>query len=108
MKQIIITLLLVISTQAKELEVYILTGQSNSLGIIKDGEKAEVKEEKYDKKIKFYWVDRDPRARIVSTSKGKISYLQVQYYDNNSGHAHWGLEITCFRELYKKGKKISC
>lgn len=91
--------------EAKELEVFVLTGQSNSLGIIKDGEDFNIPEDKVDKKIRFFWVDRDPRANIVSTSKGKIDHLQIQKYDNDSNNAHWGLEMEFARTLYKSGKR---
>lgn len=92
-------------SEEEVLNVFVLTGQSNSLGIIKDGEPLQVRNDDNDKNIKFFWVDRDPQAEIVSTSQGKISYLQIQKYDNGSNQGHFGLEISCFRDLYKTGMK---
>lgn len=87
------------------LNVFIVTGQSNSLGIIKDGEPFEVAPDPVDQKIRFFWVDRDPRANIVSTSGGEIKTMQHQQLDNGRNHGHWSFEITCARDLYKAGIK---
>ena len=87
------------------LNVFVLTGQSNSLGIIKDGESWEVRKDKIDEKIKFYWVNRNSKSKVVSTSKEKISHLQVQYCGENKKTGNYGLEISCMRDLYKSGMK---
>ncbi|MGL4854707.1 MAG: sialate O-acetylesterase [Lentisphaeria bacterium] len=95
-----------IYAQSSTTNVFILTGQSNSLGIIKDGEPLDLAEQPEDKKIKFFWIDRDHAARIVSTSNNEIKYLQVQKFDNGANDGHWGLEINCFRILSKSIKNI--
>jgi hypothetical protein len=85
------------------LNLFILTGQSNSLGIIKDEEPLALPLNSENQKIKFYWIDRDPKSNIVSTSKGKIDHLKVQMFDNGSNEGHWGLEMSCARDLYNSG-----
>lgn len=103
MKNIVIISMLILSSLLNaEIDIFVLTGQSNSLGIIKDGEPLALAPEKIDKKIMFFWQNRDPRSNIVSTSKGKIQTLQVQMFDNDSKDGNWGLEMFCARELYKK------
>ena len=91
---------------AEEVQVFILTGQSNSLGIIKDGESISLPTHPNDQKVRFYWENRDPRAKIVSTSKGKIERLQVQKFNNSPTHANYGLEMSCFRTLSLNMKNI--
>jgi len=100
---ILLTLLFKTAVCDDVLEVMVLTGQSNSLGIIKDDESNEVEKKFIDKNIYFYWENRNSKSKIVSTSNDKISHLQIQKFNDGSDQANYGLEMSCFRELYTKG-----
>lgn len=89
-----------------KLDIYILTGQSNAQGCIEDGEPIAVEAQETDVGIRFFWNLWNSRGdKILCTSKGEIRHLQTQYFDDGSGNGHWGLEISCFRKLYRAGMR---
>lgn len=100
------------ATLAKEIKIYVLTGQSNSLGTTankKDKDPANPPRDEIDEKIAFFWSNRstaaaDGPAAIIGDSGGKITTLQKQQGQGRNP-SFWGPEIALGRELYKSGKR---
>lgn len=110
----LLTLMFCTTTQseAKHIKVYVLTGQSNSLGTTankKDKDPANPPSDSSDKKISFFWSNRstaaaDGPAAIIGDSGGKITTLQKQQ-GQGSNPTFWGPEIAFGRKLYKAGER---
>lgn len=104
--------LLTISGQATHYEIYLLTGQSNSLGCTayaKKKKKSFPPKSYRDKKISFFWSNRSTRggdgdAALIGNSGGKITTLQAQQGEGKNLQ-FWGPEIGFARALHKAGKK---
>lgn len=97
---------------AKHIKVYVLTGQSNSLGTTADKKDANARKapaDSADKKIAFFWSNRstsaaDGPAAIIGDSGGKITTLTVQQ-GQNKNPTFWGPEMAFGRALYKAGER---
>ena len=97
---------------AKHIKIYLLTGQSNSLGTTankKDDDPSKPEFSKVDKKIPFLWSNRsttaaDGPASIIGYSDGKITTLQEQQ-GQGVNTTFWGPEISFGRALYAAGER---
>lgn len=97
---------------AKHIKIYLLTGQSNSLGTTankKDDDPAKPEFSKLDKKIPFFWSNRsttaaDGPAAIIGDSDGKITTLQEQQ-GQGANTTFWGPEVSFGRALYTAGER---
>ncbi len=96
-------------TIAKHLKVFVLTGQSNSLGTTADPEEKDVSpgEDPLDGSIPFFWCNRSTRAGdglsvLYGDSGGKITNLQAQQGEGKNP-LFWGPEIGFGRRLMAAG-----
>lgn len=105
--------LAVLPLQAKHYKIYILTGQSNSLGCTtnrnSDAEAAIPPVYKNDEKIPFFWSNRSTRggdgpSALIGSSDGKIVSLKEQQGEGGN-KTFWGPEIGFARAMYKAGRK---
>lgn len=97
---------------ANHVKIYLLTGQSNSLGTTadkKDKRAATPFKNSADSKIPFFWSNRSTRggdgpATIIGDSGGKITTLKAQQGEG-ANPSFWGPEIAFGRALYKNGER---
>lgn len=86
-------------------KLFVLTGQSNSLGNTAGGETdPSPGSDPADAHVKFYWHNRVDATTSLGDSGGVFTTLQAQqggYYSGNS--THWGPEIAFSRTLYRAG-----
>lgn len=109
---VIFTMSFIPRAEAKHIRVYLLTGQSNSLGTTankKDDDPANPPASAIDQEIPFYWSNRSTRAGdgpavIIGNSGGKITTLQKQQGEGKNT-TFWGPEIALGRALYTEGKR---
>lgn len=92
------------------LDVFILTGQSNSLGTVDpaDVDSPLPPPSSADKAIPFFWSNRSTRPgptadHLLGTSGGRFLSLQPQQGEG-SNPVFWGPEISFARSLYASGK----
>lgn len=107
-----ITMSLTSHAEAKHIKIYLLTGQSNSLGTTankKDDDPANPPASAVDKKIPFYWSNRSTRAGdrpavLIGDSGQKITTLQKQQGEGKNT-TFWGPEIAFGRALHAAGER---
>ena len=94
-----------------QLDVFVLTGQSNSLGTTADPEEADISPGTHpaDEHVKFFWANRSTRggdgpAVLYGTSGGRITTLQMQQGEG-ANPAFWGPEFGFARGLYDGGHR---
>lgn len=91
--------------QATHYQLFVLTGQSNSLGTTNAGEIDPTSgTDPADSHIKFYWSNIADATHRIGDSGGVFTSLQDQqggYY--NGSATHWGPEINFGRTLYRAG-----
>ena len=92
------------------LQIYILTGQSNSLGLTnnaRDTDPANPPPDDNDQYIEFFWSNRstvggDGPSGVIGDSGGRITHLQKQQGEG-AYPSFWGPEIQFARTLYAGG-----
>lgn len=97
---------------AKHIKIYLLTGQSNSLGTTadkKDKTASKPPVDPNDKRIPFFWSNRstaaaDGPAAIIGDSGGEITTLKEQQ-GQGKNPTFWGPEINFGRTLYSRGER---
>ena len=91
--------------QAAHYKLFVLTGQSNSLGNTGGGEAdPSPGSDPADSQIRFYWHNRVDATTSLGDSGGVFTSLQSQQGGYYSGNAtHWGPEIAFGRTLYRAG-----
>jgi lysophospholipase L1-like esterase len=91
--------------EAAHFKVFILTGQSNSLGTTNGAETdPSPGSDPADARVKFFWHNVADAATSLGTSGGAFTPLQAQqgnYYPGSS--THWGPEIGFGRTLVRGG-----
>ena len=99
------------SSTTGRLKIFLLTGQSNSLGTTADPDEKNIYpgENPVDQEIPFFWRNRstlnqDGVARLYGDSEGRITTLQPQQGEGKNP-AFWGPEIGFGRELVSDGIK---
>jgi hypothetical protein len=97
--------------KAPHVTVFVLTGQSNSLGTTGDPKETDITPGKdpLDEKIPFFWSNRSPLvgdapAMLYGDSGGKIVTLRAQQGEGVDP-LFWGPEIGFGRSLAAAGKK---
>ncbi|WP_178930839.1 sialate O-acetylesterase [Oceaniferula marina] len=96
--------------QAKHIKVFILTGQSNSLGTTAnktDTDPENLPASELDARIPFFWSNRsttaaDGPAAIIGDSGGKILTMRKQQGQGRNP-SFWGPEVAFCRGLYENG-----
>ena len=92
-------------SRAEDLRLFIVTGQSNSLGVTNGGEDdPSIGNDAADAHIPFYWHNVADASTTVGTSGGVFVTLAEQqggFYAGSS--AHWGPEVAFARSLYRAG-----
>ena len=93
------------------LQVFVLTGQSNSLGTTADPNETDITPGTHpaDRNVKFFWANRSTRAGdgtavLYGTSDGQIRTLQMQQGEG-ANPAFWGPEFGFGRALYECGHR---
>lgn len=93
------------------LDVFVLTGQSNSLGTTADTKERDTSpgSNVADANVKFFWSNRSTRAgdntaNIIGDSGGEIVSLCVQQGEGRN-KTFWGPEFGFARELNRQGKR---
>lgn len=91
--------------RAAHYKLFVLTGQSNSLGTTNAGEPdPSPGTDPADAHIKFYWHNVKDSAVTIGTSGGVFTTLQSQQGGAYVGSAtHWGPEMNFGRTLYRAG-----
>ncbi|MFY7817612.1 MAG: sialate O-acetylesterase [Akkermansiaceae bacterium] len=91
--------------QAAHIDVFVLTGQSNSLGTTAGAElDVSPGSDPADSGVRFFWSNRATSSVVIGDSNGALLPLQSQqggYYSGSSNH--WGPEIAFSRNLYRAG-----
>lgn len=93
------------SVRAAHLKLFILTGQSNSLGTT-DGDGAEPSPgaDPADAAVRFYWHNLASVAKSLGDSGGTFTTLREQQGGFYKGSAtHWGPEFGFARRLHRAG-----
>ena len=90
---------------AAHIDLFVLTGQSNSLGTTAGGE-ADVSPgvDPADAQVKFFWSNRATSSVVIGDSGGVFSTLQSQqggYYSGST--THWGPEVAEMSSLCQPG-----
>lgn len=90
---------------AAHVKLFVLTGQSNSLGTTAGGEADPTPgPDPADAHIRLFWSNRADAATVIGDSGGVFTTLQSQQGGYYSGSAtHWGPEIAFGRTLYRAG-----
>lgn len=105
-----IGILSISSAYAKHYKIYVLTGQSNSLGCTtankNDKKAATPPKDRNDKNIPFFWANRSTRggdgpSTLIGTSDGKITFLKEQQGEGRN-KTFWGPEVGFGREMIKQ------
>ena len=94
-----------LAARADHIRVFILTGQSNSLGTT-NGTEADVSPgaDPADTRVRFWWHNVADATTSLGDSGGVFTHLQPQqggYYPGSS--THWGPEIAFGRTLVRAG-----
>ena len=97
--------LLIAPAGAAHYRLFVLTGQSNSLGTTNAGEADPTSgSDPADAHIKFFWHNLVNASTTIGTSGGVFTALQDQQGGVYAGSAsHWGPEINVGRMLYRAG-----
>lgn len=97
--------LLISTASAAHLKLFVLTGQSNSLGTTDgDGADSSPGADPADKEVRFYWHNLANAARSLGDSGGEFTTLREQQGGYYKGSAtHWGPEFGFGRRLYRAG-----
>lgn len=90
---------------ATHYKLFVLTGQSNSLGTTNAGEAdPSPGTDPADGHVKFYWSNIADATHPLGNSGGAFTTLQAQQGGYYTGSAtHWGPEINFGRTLYRAG-----
>ncbi|MGB0992226.1 MAG: sialate O-acetylesterase [Akkermansiaceae bacterium] len=101
-------IMLVLCTQVAlgtHYKLFILTGQSNSLGVTNGGEPDPTAgTDAADQHVKFFWHNVVNASTSLGNSGGAFTTLQDQQGGVYSGSAtHWGPEVEFARTLYRAG-----
>lgn len=98
-------------TKGRRVSIFVLTGQSNSLGTTGDVAEIDITPERdpLDERVPFFWANRSTRAgdgpaRLYGTSGGKIVTLRAQQGEGVDV-LFWGPEIAFGRTLAAAGTK---
>ncbi|MGC4017456.1 MAG: sialate O-acetylesterase [Luteolibacter sp.] len=93
------------TASATHYKLFVLTGQSNSLGTTNAGEAdPSPGNDPADAHIKFYWSNIADATHPLGDSGGAFTTLQSQQGGYYTGSAtHWGPEINFGRTLYRAG-----
>lgn len=93
------------SLQAAHYKLFVLTGQSNSLGTTNGGEADPTSgNDPADQHIPFFWHNVVNASTTIGTSGGVFTTLQDQQGGVYAGSAtHWGPEMEFARTLYRAG-----
>ncbi|MCP5538483.1 MAG: hypothetical protein H7A51_19915 [Akkermansiaceae bacterium] len=91
--------------QATHYKLFVLTGQSNSLGTTNGGETDPTSgTDPADQHVKFFWHNVENATTTIGTSGGVFTTLQDQQGGVYAGSAtHWGPEMEFGRTLYRAG-----
>ncbi|BDS08546.1 hypothetical protein NT6N_35860 [Oceaniferula spumae] len=91
--------------QATHYKLFILTGQSNSLGTTNGGENDPSSgSDPSDQHVQFFWHNVVNASTTIGTSGGVFTTLQDQQGGVYAGSAtHWGPEMEFARTLYRAG-----
>ncbi len=91
--------------EATHYKLFVLTGQSNSLGVTNGGEAdSSIGFDPADAGIKFAWHNVVSATKSLGDSGGVFTTLQEQQGGFYTGSAtHWGPEIDFARSLYRAG-----
>jgi len=105
MRAIVILAILAGFAEAKHYKLFVLTGQSNSLGTTAGGElDPSSGSDPADAHVKFYWHNVADASTSLGDSGGVWTSLQDQQGGFYPGSAtHWGPEINFARTLYRAG-----
>ena len=98
-------LLVTAPARAAHVKLFVLTGQSNSLGTT-DGDGAEPSPgaDAADKEVRFFWHNLANVAKSLGDSGGAFTTLREQQGGFYKGSAtHWGPEIGFGRRLHRAG-----
>ncbi len=90
-----------------KVRVYVLTGQSNSLGTTADPEAADTSpgDHPADRESRFFWSNRSTRSQaLIGDSGGAITSLKVQQGEGRNP-SFWGPEFGFARALYDAGER---
>jgi len=103
-------LALLLCTQAglaAHYKLFVLTGQSNSLGVTDGGESdPSIGIDPADAKVIYFWENVVNATKTLGDSGGVFTTLQETQGDHYLGSAtHWGPEIECARTLYRAGMR---
>ena len=100
-----------LKANGQHLKIFVLTGQSNSLGTTADTKEPDITPGKdpLDAQIPFFWANRSSRsgdgaAKLYDDSGGKILTLRAQKGDG-ANPLFWGPEIGFSRHLVANGAK---
>ncbi len=98
-------LLAALPARAAHYKLFVLTGQSNSLGTTNAGEADPTSgTDPADSHIKFFWNNIADPTHPIGDSGGVFTSLQDQQGGYYAGSAtHWGPEINFGRTLYRAG-----
>lgn len=90
---------------AKPIQIFVLTGQSNSLGVTNGGEvDISIGSDPADAHVKFWWSNVADATTPLGDSGGVFTTLREQQGGHYPGSAtHWGPEISFARGLYRAG-----
>ena len=93
------------TADAAHYKLFVLTGQSNSLGTTNGGEAdTSPGTDPADAHVKFFWHNWADATTSLGDSGGVFTSLQSQQGGYYAGSAtHWGPEINCGRMLYRAG-----
>ena len=102
---ILLYLVSIAVASAKHYKLFVLTGQSNSLGTTAGGEADPTSEsEPADDHVLFFWDNVADASNSIGDSGGAWTTLQDQQGGFYPGSArHWGPEINFARTLYRAG-----
>ncbi|MFT7617598.1 MAG: sialidase-1 [Planctomycetota bacterium] len=101
------------SPTSNQLDIFVLTGQSNSLGTTADPNGKDVSPGQHDadQKVQFFWCNRSTRISkgqgkglLLGDSKGRFTSLQAQQGEG-ANKTFWGPEFGFGRELYESGRR---
>lgn len=97
--------LLLPAASAAHLKLFVLTGQSNSLGTTDgDGAASSPEPDPADQEVRFFWHNLANATKSLGDSGGEFTTLREQQGGFYKGSAtHWGPEIGFGRRLHRAG-----
>ncbi len=95
------------SAHANHFELFVLTGQSNSLGVTNGGETdPSIGSDPSDANVIYFWENLANKMTSLGDSGDTFKTLQETQGGYYAGSAsHWGPEISCARTLYRAGMR---